>query len=92
MDIALEMEFTDKQIQQINAARELKGVFYLSKIAEADGITIQKELCTKVEANYRTTRKQVKTGKPNTRSWNLFMRVICSQCNNKYELLQPLGN
>ena len=68
MDIALEMNFTDKQIQQINAARESKGVFYLSKIAEADGMTIRKENCAGEEANYRMTRKQVKTAQPNTRS------------------------
>ena len=40
MDIALEMEFKEKQIQRINAAIESKGVLYMSKITKADGIMI----------------------------------------------------
>ena len=81
MEIALEGNYTDTQIEQINVVKERLGVLYLSEIATIDGKFIQRQILTdQQEYLYRSTRKRVIQAMPNKRSWDLFKKVIESVC------------
>jgi hypothetical protein len=93
MERAISMKLTQIQKRRINAVRMYLGIMYLSEICNTEGDS----LISGIEDNthdkdyYYTHLQKPKQNKPNTRSWNLWKKVILSFTTNNKKLKRHLG-
>lgn len=91
MEIAMEIGFSSRQMNQINACQERLGVQYISELASPNGKTIRFNYDTESISEYLPTQTRVKQEMPGKKSWGLFCKAIKSVCDEDMRLKTLLG-
>ena len=93
MEMALACSLTNIQLTRINCVRMYLGVKYLSEICTPDGKSISPGVLNRTRDidKYKTHLTRPNQPKPNSRSWDLWDRIILpkTHANNK-TLIHPL--
>jgi hypothetical protein len=93
MERAISMKLTPIQRRRINAVRMYLGIMSSSEICntEGDSLVCGIEDNTHNKEYYYTHLQKPKQNKPNTRSWNLWKKVIQPFTTNNKKLKRHLG-